>query len=151
MTYLNFRAERDDGSTSWKRADPGTALVERTSPVDYTVTLPGGDSHTVVYGREREAFVGWCDCRGFEYADEGSPCAHLCTLRQAEWSHNHLGADPAARDVHERPIEAGPTAALEEARARSSDDEPELATDGGVTRPAAGADGDTFGAPEGRL
>lgn len=147
MTYLNFRAERDASTTSWERADPAAALVERTSPVDYVVTLPGGDPHAVVYGRERDAFVGWCDCRGYEYGDDGSPCAHLCTLRQAEWSQNHLASDDAAVDLNGRPIEAGPTAALDEPRARARADGGQLDVDA----PAAGEDGRTFGRPSSRL
>ena len=129
-------------------------MIERRSPAEYTVTLTGGNPHHVVYGRERGAYVGWCDCKGFEYRDdEGSPCAHLCALRKAEWSHNNLGNDPAAYDVQGEPIEAGDTSAL--AHTGANETEPELRTDGGLDRdveqPAAGSDGREFGRPEARL
>lgn len=135
MHFINFEAEADLSSTSWARADPTAALVERTSPVDYSVMLRDGEtSHTVTYARWQGSYVGRCDCKGYEYRDdEQSPCAHLCVLRKAEF----LGCT----DVAGRPIEADYHAALEEARARSEPD---------VDEPAAGDDGTTFGRPEGR-
>ncbi len=113
-----------------------------TSPVDFVVTLHGGDAHSVTFGRERGARVGWCDCKGYEYRDDdSSPCAHLCLLRKAEF----IGAT----DVNGRPIRPGDTASLAEASARET--EPELRADGGrddLDNYAAGDDGRMFGRPE---
>lgn len=141
MTYLDFRAEADAGTTSWERADPSQALIERTSPVDYRVMLRDGQSvHTVTYGRERGARVGSCDCKGFEFRDDdASPCAHLCVLRKAEFV--------GALDVTGHAVESVDTAALLD----GAEPEPELVTDGGnIEAPDAGHDGCVFGRPEHR-
>lgn len=143
MTYLDFKREASTSSTSWERADPAAALVERSGVDEYVVMLRDGETpHTVSYATERGARVGYCDCKGFEYRDrDDSPCAHLCVLRKAEF----VGAD----DVNGRPVEAADTAELVEAGATEPD--PELRADGGRDlgeTPAAGADGRTFGRPE---
>ncbi|ELZ78104.1 hypothetical protein C455_10493 [Haloferax larsenii JCM 13917] len=110
MQYLDFKRERDESTTSWVRADPVAALVERIAPTTYLVTLPGGSAHVVEYGKERGARVGGCDGKGFEFRDkEDSPCAHLCVLRKAEWSYNQFG-DDAGYDVNGEPIVAHDTA-----------------------------------------
>jgi len=80
---LDFRAERDRETESWERADPSKALIEHTSRFAYWVMLKGGDAHLVALAHEEDRYVGRCDCRGFEYHD--GPCAHLCTLRKAEF------------------------------------------------------------------
>jgi len=83
---LAFRTERDQDTGSWGRAAPDTALVERTGRYSYLVMLPGGSVHRVAYAREDGVYQGRCDCKGWEYRDRRfSPCAHLCTLRQAEF------------------------------------------------------------------
>ncbi|MBP2251148.1 hypothetical protein J2754_001469 [Halarchaeum solikamskense] len=129
MTYLDFEDEQpdpdnpdDDGSTSWQRADPARALIERHSPTDYVVMLQDGAApHAVAYGLERGARVGFCDCDGFHYSDESVPCAHLCVLRKSEF----IGAE----SVDGQRIEAVDTAVLAEA-----DHDPGLRADGGPRR-----------------
>ncbi|ADE03609.1 hypothetical protein [Haloferax volcanii] len=133
MQYLDFKRERDEATTSWERGDPVAALVERTGPTTYLVTLPGGETHAVEYGKERGTRVGGCDCKGFEFRDdEDSPCAHLCVLRKAEWSHNHFG-DAAGRDVTDDPITAHDTA--EHVAPNATEPEPDLVADGGEDFP----------------
>jgi len=86
---LDFRGEADRGSTSWRRADPGRAFIQRRAWNEWAVFLPdGGDAHEVRLERDHGAYVGECDCWGFRDRDRPeSPCAHLCTLRQAEFGH----------------------------------------------------------------
>ena len=142
MSYLNFLAERDNQTTSWQRADDDRALIEQTDTNRYRVLLPGGDVHACHFAKERGGYVGRCDCKGFEFGDEVSPCAHLCTLRKAEF------VDALADDG--QPIRASST--FEEIDA--GDELPaELVADGGDRHAdhAAGDDGRTFGRPEGRL
>ncbi|ELY69319.1 hypothetical protein [Natrinema versiforme] len=148
MTYLDFRHEADEQTTSWQRADPRAALVERVDPITFRVMLQGGSEyHRVHYALERGAHVGWCDCKGFEYRDdENSPCAHLCTLRKAEGP----GEITPLETVNGEPIEAVDSSALE----GGTEIEPDkrAMTDGGlIDPPAAGSDGRTFGRPESRL
>lgn len=81
---LDFQAERDAGSTSWQRADPRAALVERWGRYGYLVTLLGGSAHFCALGRRDEALRGFCKCKGFRYND--GPCAHLCTVRKAAFA-----------------------------------------------------------------
>ena len=157
-SYLDFDQAVDEQTTSWQRADPDAAMIEQRTSTTFAVLLPDGDeSHTVTYGKERGAHVGYCDCDGDRYHD--LPCAHLCTLRKAEF----IGAS----DVHGQKIEAddmGP----------GTEPEPELIADGGDRRQPrdgesrdgdggirpvpphvdptpAGADGRTFGTPESQL
>lgn len=86
---LDFRGEADRGSTSWRRADPGRAFIQRRAWNEWAAFLPdGGDAHEVRLERDHGAYVGECDCWGFRDRDRPeSPCAHLCTLRQAEFGH----------------------------------------------------------------
>jgi len=134
MPYLDFRGEAHVDSTSWQRADPDAALIERTGPTEWLVTLPGGSAHRCRYGLERGGRVGYCDCEGFRFRDDdASPCAHLCTLRQADFIDGE--------DVRGQRVEAVDT--FEEI-------EREIVADGGLEA-AVGADGRTFGRPEGRL
>jgi hypothetical protein len=88
---LDFRAERDARTASWERAAPSEALIERTAWNEWRVLLPDGDDvHEVRLERDHGAFGGECDCKGWEFRDDPeSPCAHLCTLRQAEFGHDH--------------------------------------------------------------
>lgn len=91
MTPLDFATERDDRTASWRRADPRTALTERTAWNRWVVTLPDGEhAHDVRLERDHGAYVGECytpdgderePCPGNAYHD--SPCAHLCTVRKA--------------------------------------------------------------------
>jgi hypothetical protein len=83
MTPLEFEHERDQETESWARADPRAALIERRAWNRWLVTLPGGDTHLCRLEREHGAYLGDCDCAGFEFHD--GPCAHLCTLRKAEF------------------------------------------------------------------
>jgi hypothetical protein len=139
---LNFRAER--GSTSWERADATAALIERCNPYGYIVTLPDGQVHTVTYARDDGAYVGRCDCKGWEYRDDPhSPCTHLATLRKAEFA----GMD----DVGGRPITAVDPDDEHDDVDLDATTSRAVATDGGhVVAPPAGADERTFGRPEGQ-
>jgi hypothetical protein len=87
---LDFRAERNGRTASWERAAPEAALLEPVGWDEWRVLLPdGGDVHLVQLERDHGAFLGACDCKGWEYRDDPeSPCAHLCTLRQAEFGHD---------------------------------------------------------------
>jgi len=149
VTYLDFQREADEKTTSWGRADPRAALVEKVDEITFRVMLPGGtEYHRVNYSRERGAYVGWCDCKGFEYRDsEDSPCAHLCTLRKAEGP----GEITPLETANGEPVEAGDSSALE----GGTETEPEKrpSSDGGAAAhpPAAGHDGREFGRPEQRL
>lgn len=145
---LNFRAERDAHTTSWQRADPVSALIERTDDrAGYLITLPGGAAHTVAYHYRDGARFGRCDCSGWDYRDDPqSPCAHLCVLRKAEWSQRHFADDPRTLTTDGERVK--PTT---DDHART-DAGRTVATDGGhVEPPAAGHDGRTFGRPEGEL
>lgn len=129
---LDFLAERDDQTRSWQRGDPDEALIESLNRFGWLVTLPDGDAHRCALAREHGAYVGWCDCNGYQYHD--GPCAHLCALRKADFIHAH--------DLEDQRISIPETG------------DREAATDGGrtiVERKAAGADGREFGRPEGRL
>lgn len=131
---LDFLTERDDQTGSWRRAveDGGDAELESLNRYGWRVEFPDGEPHLCAIGTERGARVGWCDCKGFEYSD--GPCAHLCTLRQAEVV--------APESVEEDSIDVPDTEA----------DADRAMTDGGeVVEPAAGHDGRQFGRPEGRL
>jgi len=137
--YLNFQRAVDDQTTSWQRGDPDRAIIVKQSTTEYIVGLADGeDTHAVVFGMERGGYVGWCDCKGYEHHD--GVCAHLATLRKAEFMGD--------RDHNGEPIEAGSTA-VDNVEEAVSEPEPEIVPDGG--RPVAGADGRLFGRPEGRL
>lgn len=91
---LDFTEKRDEGSESWERADPLKGTVAQLDWRWWAVFLPDGDMpHIVRLERERGAYLGFCDCKGFEYSD--GPCAHLCTIRKAEF----LGIEDAAGEV----------------------------------------------------
>ena len=81
---VDFQSVAGTDSTSWGRADPQAALIERTGRYGYRVTLPDGDAHLVAVAREDGEHVGTCDCKAAEYHDE--PCAHLCTVRKAAFA-----------------------------------------------------------------
>lgn len=130
MSYLDFTSAMSE-SRSWQRADDEEALIEKIDKHNYLVTLPGGDTHYCTYATERGGYVGTCDCKGYKYGDI---CAHLCTLRKAEF-------------VGEEGIGGGEIKA--EPR-HLNDTEPEIRADGGVDH-AAGSDGETFGRPDQRL
>ncbi|MBZ6496029.1 SWIM zinc finger family protein [Natrinema longum] len=81
---VDFLEERDDGTESWTRADPREALIESFGRFGYKVTLRDGESvHYCALGIEDGEYVGRCDCKGWQYHD--GPCAHLCTLRKADF------------------------------------------------------------------
>lgn len=82
---LDFESVRDSESESWERSDPARALIGDLNRYGWAVTLRGGSVHHVALARERGAWVGWCDCDGYYYNDEGVPCAHLCAVRRAHW------------------------------------------------------------------
>jgi len=105
MTPLDFEHERDTDSTSWRRADPTTALIERTAWNHWRVTLPDGEHvHDVRLETDHGAYVGDCHvlgddgererCPGFAYHD--GPCAHLCVVRKAAFGH--------VRDASDQPV-----------------------------------------------
>lgn len=88
MTPLDFASERDEASTSWERANPTAALIEQIAWDRWLVTLRSGSTHEVRLERDHGAFIGECDCGDFRYRNGGSsssPCAHLCTLRKADF------------------------------------------------------------------
>lgn len=92
---LDFAAEREAETTSWVRADPTVALIERWGRYGYLITLPGGSAHFAAIGRRSDGtYVGWCKCKGFQHHD--GPCAHLCTLYKADT----VGVEA----VNERPV-----------------------------------------------
>ena len=128
-TRADFLAECDDHTGSWQRADPDSARLVPLNRHGWTVRFEDGETHLCALAREREAFVGWCDCKGFEY--NSGPCAHLCALRKAEFIH--------AKDVDDERVripEATETRAV---------------ADGGRDLVGGGHDGQTFGRPEGQL
>ena len=87
VSLLDFDAEAEARSTSWERADPDRALIERRSWNEWSVLLPDGEkAHICRLERDHGAYVGACDCPGYEHHD--GPCAHLCTLRKAEFGHD---------------------------------------------------------------
>jgi len=143
-SYLDFRKAVDEQSTSWDRADPTQALIEKSSSTKYTVTLPGGSAHECHYGTERGGRVGYCDCKGWEFRDDDStPCAHLCVLRKAEF----IGSTT----INGQPVDPEPT--ISEVEAGAVEPEPDILADGSGNPNdyAAGADGQQFGRPEGQL
>lgn len=145
--YLDFPREAEENSTSWERAHPRRALVERKDAITFEVMLQdGATTHTVNYARERGAYVGGCDCKGWDYRDrEDSPCAHLCVLRKAEFIDDS--------DVNGIPIFAQNSATLVSSGASEKIETLQPITDGGQTpiAPVSGADGRVFGRPEERI
>lgn len=83
---LDFRTQQRARTESWERAEPDAALLERQGWDTWLVTLPGGDVHELQLRRENGAYLGTCDCAGFEYHE--GPCAHLCTVRKADYIHS---------------------------------------------------------------
>lgn len=131
-TTVDFKTESRSGSTSWTRAAPRANATEirKLNRLTWTVRLPDGQRHVTALLHTGDWFKGWCDCKGFKH--NHGPCAHLCTLRQA--------ADvkgTSSDRVHIPDTDATSGRAV---------------TDGGeVVEHAAGADGRTFGRPEGSL
>lgn len=81
---VDFLEQRDNETESWARADPRDALIESFGRFGYKVTLRDGDDvHYCALGIEDGEYVGRCDCKGWKYHD--GPCAHLCTLRKADF------------------------------------------------------------------
>ena len=79
---LEFRSKLKAESESWERADATRALIETVAWDRWRVTLPDGDDvHECRLHRDHGAFIGECDCEGFQYHD--GPCAHLCAVRKA--------------------------------------------------------------------
>lgn len=101
---LDFEAARDASTTSWQRADPREALIERWGRYGYLVTLPGGDAHFLGIGRRNGEIRGFCKCKGFRH--HSGPCAHLCTIRKAAWANDQLGETIQA--INGEPIEIAP-------------------------------------------
>lgn len=143
MPFLNFTEEAHAKSTSWERADPDAALLERVGTNQYLVMLPGVEApcsgvHECRFGTERGGHVGFCDCKGFEFRDDqNSLCAHLCMLRQAKFIGDRAD-DGELIEAVDTFDESGDAAVAEMI-------EPELRADGG--RPAAGEDGREFSRP----
>jgi hypothetical protein len=119
VTPLDFQAEIEAATTSWERADPTAALVEHVDGATWRVLLPGGSAHHVDFVTERGAYAGRCDCEAWTYGDTGVPCAHLCTLRKAEFG--NVESDDG------EPIRARPNPDL----GAEADPEPEPVADGG--------------------
>ena len=122
---LDFRTEQHERTTSWERADPEAALVETTAWNRWRVMLPPSTTpHDVHLERENGAYVGRCDCPGFEHHD--GPCAHLCTVRKADFGHYD---DLSGRRIRIR--SAGEERADHYAEPEETDDR--LRADGGET------------------
>lgn len=84
MRPIDFEAARDDGGDSWDRADPRRATIARLTWDQWGVYIPGGDdAHVVTLKHDGHAYVGECDCKGDKFST--GPCAHLCTLRKAQF------------------------------------------------------------------
>lgn len=99
---IDFLEERDSGTESWTRADPREALIESFGRFGYKVTLRDGESvHYCALGLEDSEYLGRCDCKGWEYHD--GPCAHLCTLRKADFLEliDVASTDGSPDDEHE--------------------------------------------------
>lgn len=95
MKVLNFESARNSGGDSWDRADPRQATIARLSWDLWAVYLPDAtDAHIIRIRHEGHSYVGECDCNGFEF--HTGPCAHLCTLRKAEFI--------CAEDVCDQPV-----------------------------------------------
>jgi hypothetical protein len=120
VTPLNFEAEIEAATTSWERADPTAALVEHVEGATWRVLLPGGSAHEVELVTDHGAYAGRCDCEAWTYGDPSEPCAHLCTLRKAEFG--NIESDDGER------IRALPDPA------RGAEADPEPVTDGGRER-----------------
>jgi DNA-directed RNA polymerase specialized sigma24 family protein len=101
---LDFEAARDADTTSWQRADPQRALIERWGRYGYLVTLPDGDAHFCAIGRRDGELRGFCKCKGFRH--HAGPCAHLCTIRKAAWANQNLAETIEA--ANGEPIEIAP-------------------------------------------
>ncbi|WP_187347818.1 hypothetical protein [Haloplanus rubicundus] len=132
MTPLDFAAERDEGTASWRRADPRAALIERTAWNRWVVTLPDSEhAHDVRLERDHGAYVGECytldgderePCPGNAYHD--GPCAHLCTVRKAAFGD--------VTDTHDRHVDVFDIEDVADARADHAVEK--LRADGGRHR-----------------
>lgn len=81
---IDFQAARDNGGDSWDRSDPRDATLARLRWDTWAVALPDGDdAHIVTIRHEGQGYVGECDCKGYKFSS--GPCAHLVTLRKAEF------------------------------------------------------------------
>lgn len=98
---LDFESEQRRQSTSWERADARQASIEAIGTYGYRVSLPDSDNeHVVAIGKREGLYVGYCECRGFEY--NPGPCAHLCALRKADYLGEH-GVNVAEVEVSDEP------------------------------------------------
>jgi len=89
---LAFDPECAQETTSWQRADPVAASITRLGRYGFVVELPDGDPHVLAIGYPPDGDPeGWCRCKGFEHND--GPCAHLCTVRKADWHTRNLASD----------------------------------------------------------
>lgn len=81
---LDFQAARDDGGDSWQRADPRRAVIQRLRWDQFGIALDDGDdAHVVTLRHNGREYIGQCDCKGYKFSS--GPCAHLVTLRKAEF------------------------------------------------------------------
>jgi len=144
---LDFETERDGQTTSWRRAAPMAALIGSPSALTWLVTLPDGDdAHRVALWFDPEALdgngahVGACDCRGFEFHGGNgplrSPCAHLCTVRQAAVTHEPTERGHPVRIAEHVGSDWDETPRETQARADGGHVDP----DGGIFADAATAD-----------
>ncbi len=123
---IDFLEERDDETRSWTRAHPDHALIEAFGRFGYKVTLRDGeDVHFCALGIENGEYIGRCDCKGWQYHD--GLCAHLCTLRKADFIGliDVEATDGSLDDEHEMRQATGETfegeqhdAAIEQTRER---------------------------------
>ena len=107
---VDFLEERDDETESWTRADPREALIESFGRFGYRVTLRDGeDVHYCALGIDDGEYNGRCDCKGWQYHD--GPCAHLCTLRKADFLEviDVESTDGSPADEHEMHQATGET------------------------------------------
>ncbi|KZN24593.1 hypothetical protein A4G99_09525 [Haladaptatus sp. R4] len=96
---LNFSVLARNKRSSWERADPKNAAIDPISSYGWRVILPGGNVHVVALAKQRDRYVGRCDCKGFQF-HEGA-CAHLCTLRKADFV--------GAKDIYGDPVKIATT------------------------------------------
>lgn len=105
MNPLDFALVRENYPDRWDRVRNGVelALVERVAWDRWIVTLPdGGEPWKVRLRSDHGAYEGACEappgavrdhdrCPGHKWHD--GPCAHLCTVRLADWC-NRNGMGP---------------------------------------------------------
>lgn len=101
---LAFDVERDDQTTSWRRAETEGITIRQRTTFGFVVRLTqSDDAHTCYIARDAGQYVGKCTCKGYKY--NSGPCSHLCALRLSEQRDVVEIADVAdALDSHDCPM-----------------------------------------------